>query len=380
MDHSHPGNSDLMSTLSSIIQASVAAGFQQYIGKSLDVRIEREVDAALKKRLASPYRHFNAQSYVTVPSIPGIEPIGQASSICQPTISTAPSNHHSQNVLEASPADSVRPTAPERERQAPVIKPARWNIIDLTDVFDELPEESLNVTSSIEHSVADMSVRLIADEKGNDTDIIIGEMAPDPEAAASKIRADSIQETWTSTQKRSLEEIVQRAPIADIDVDPPKRRTFSDLDKAAREGNNGYDSRETVLVTQPIKRAKRKPNPPGYTTGPPIRFTKVCSPLTASPNQRGWPRIVDLQDFMDESNKQNLTIADIVATVLWKHGPKTLEAFLDFEGHPGFRFDRREIFDRTKECWISRYLDEEGVVMVAVCSFILFVKAGVLTR
>jgi len=424
MDHIHPETTDHMTTLRSVIEASVAAGFERYIGESLSARIEREVNAALNRRLARPVRHSNAHSHVTVPSVTGIEPIGEASSIYQPTISTAPSNVKSQHVPEALPADSVRSAAPVGKRRVTVTKPARWNIIDLTEMFDEQPEESLNVTSSIRHRVADVSNSLMSDEQGNDADNIAGVDAPDHEAAASTIRADWIQEARISTPKRSFEAMVQRAPTADMHANPHKKSRSFDPQKTASEEVDSYDSEEVdsydseevdssdseeldshdsdevssydseefdsydseeidshdsdevdsydsrkpALVTPPTIEVRKKATLPGYTTGPPVRFLKLCSQLTADPKRRGWPRIVDLKDFMDESNKQNLTMADIVATILWKHGPRTLRKFLDFEGRPEFQFNRWELHLKSKECWIRRYLDEEGVVTVAVCN------------
>lgn len=195
-----------------------------------------------------------------------------------------------------------------------------------------------------------------------------------------------------STPKRSFEAMVQRAPTADMHANPHKKSRSFDPQKTASEEVDSCDSeevdsddseevasddseevdsddsREPALVTPPITKARKRTDPPGYTTGPPVKFVEVSSQSTAAPNRRGWPRIVDLKDFMDESNKQNLTMADIVATILWKHGPRTLRKFLDFEGRPEFQFNRWELHLKSKECWIRRYLDEEGVVTVAVCN------------
>ena len=72
---------------------------------------------------------------------------------------------------------------------------------------------------------------------------------------------------------------------------------------------------------------------PGYTDGPPVQFLKVTNRLSKKSILRDYPRIVDVQKFTKE---KKLTMADIVATVHYKHDLETLNRLLDLQD--GFTF------------------------------------------
>lgn len=109
-------------------------------------------------------------------------------------------------------------------------------------------------------------------------------------------------------------------------------------------------------------------NPPGYTDGPLVQFRKDCSQSTATRGRRGYPRVVDLNSFEDESNKQYFTMADTVATILWSHGPETFAAFFDIEDKATFSFVRKENEKKRRNFAIER--KEKGSitqVLVSIC-------------
>ena len=111
------------------------------------------------------------------------------------------------------------------------------------------------------------------------------------------------------------------------------------------------------------KRAKIKLDPPGFTEGPPIKFRRVSPKLTAATKKRGYPRVVDLSDFTEASNKQNLTLADVVATVLFNYDPLSLQRFLDKDEYQTFHFIRKENDRTARQFAIERRRENYGVVV-----------------
>ena len=379
MNQSHAQVSDLAITLRSVIESSIAAALQRHPQESserLIKQIERAVDSmldsVLQRRLRPLHSQPNTNLNLTAPSIAAIEPVAQIDLAPHLTNPTPRSNTHSQHVPEASPEASVRSAVVGRKRPAPVSKPAKWDIVDLTDVCNELPEKSLDVTSLIGHEVANMIDGLVPEEQGDRVDIICGEEANGHSAAALEIPESMVREAWQSMQKRFLEEMGQPAPSVDTDADidsaDRNEGILLDSDENISQASDSDDSEESEESEESQgcepepKRARKTITPPGFSNGPPIKFLKVCNLLTANARRRGWPRVVNLKNFSKESNKQNLTMADIVATILWKHGRSTLEAFLDFEGHSDFYFGRRNpIREGFSICRCSN--------IISVCNF-----------
>lgn len=114
-------------------------------------------------------------------------------------------------------------------------------------------------------------------------------------------------ETETETEKLPF---VEQGRITEAPSKIDKRKA-SRLESAA--GPLAENDENKV----PQKRKRAKVNPPGYAEGPSIKFLKVCRQLTSmTKGGRGYPRVVDLESFTKHSNKQNFTMADIVATIL----------------------------------------------------------------
>ena len=109
----------------------------------------------------------------------------------------------------------------------------------------------------------------------------------------------------------------------------PAKRKRNQKDQANRADDTGESelssSEDESDNTKPKrKRAKVKIDPPGYTDGPPIKFRRVSPKLTACAKTRGYPRVIDFKRFTEASNKPNLTMAGVVTTVLFNHGPLSL--------------------------------------------------------
>ena len=100
----------------------------------------------------------------------------------------------------------------------------------------------------------------------------------------------------------------------------PSTKTGSGKRKAdAVEGISCSSDISSSAKLPAAKKAKKQTMIPGYTDGPPVQFLKVTNRLSKKTNLRGYPRIIDVQKFNKEKNKQKLIMADIVATVLYKH-------------------------------------------------------------
>lgn len=159
-------------------------------------------------------------------------------------------------------------------------------------------------------------------------------------------------------------------PSIGANKNPAKRKTNqTDEGKKANdtgESDSSQSEEEVDSGKRKRKRAKVKLDPPGYTNGPPIKFRRVSPKLTACAKSRGYPRVIDLKSFTEASNKQSLTMADVVATVLFNYDPLSLHAFMDIDTHPRFHFIRKESNRKARNFVIERRRESYGVV-VEVC-------------
>lgn len=159
-------------------------------------------------------------------------------------------------------------------------------------------------------------------------------------------------------------------PSSSADNSPGKRKTNQTNEENKANGTGEPDSQSSEEdgdnVKRKRKRAKVKIDPPGYTNGPSIKFRRVSPKLTACAKSRGYPRVIDLKSFTEASNKQSLTMADVVATVLFNYDPLSLHAFMDTDTFPTFHFVRKESNRKAKNFVIERRRESYGVV-VEVC-------------
>lgn len=148
---------------------------------------------------------------------------------------------------------------------------------------------------------------------------------------------------------------------------PAKRKT-NQLDEGSKideagEPDSSSEEEKGDNRKRKRKRTKVKLDPPGYTNGPAIKFRRVSPKLTACAKSRGYPRVIDLKSFAETSNKQNLTMADVVATVLFNYDPLSLHAFMDMDSFPTFHFARKESNRKAKNFVIERRRESYGVVV-----------------
>lgn len=121
--------------------------------------------------------------------------------------------------------------------------------------------------------------------------------------------------------------------------------------------------RDQNVASRKKKRAMR--DSPNYTEDSPTRYLSVCDQLSArAQDRRGYPRVVDLESFTNNSNKEYFTMADIVATILWHHNPKSLKAFLDTKTRHIFSFVRKESDKKGQNSVIERREEETGTKVI----------------
>lgn len=159
-------------------------------------------------------------------------------------------------------------------------------------------------------------------------------------------------------------------PSSSAEKSPAKRKT-NQLDEGSKATETGEPDSSSSDENgdngkRKRKRAKVKLDPPGYTTGPSIKFRRVSPKLTACAKSRGYPRVIDLKSFSETSNKQSLTMADVVATVLFNYDPLSLHAFMDMDSFPTFHFARKESNRKAKNFVIERRRESYGVVVQVI--------------
>lgn len=219
---------------------------------------------------------------------------------------------------------------------------ASGNIID----NNKMPTEERH--KSMSNDAASLSSRRSqASPEGSNATSLLQEASPDdPGQATSAEHEGSI----FVEQEKNVEETSSTAPFAKRKADSMEKEQ-----EALAE-----DDRD---MTTP-KKKRAKVNPPGYTEGPQIKFLKVSSQLTArAKGGRGYPRVVDLQSFGKDSNKQNFTMADVVATVMWNHQPESLKAFFDLETKPAFSFVRKEGDSKKRNFAVERTKGDSGMML-----------------
>ena len=98
-----------------------------------------------------------------------------------------------------------------------------------------------------------------------------------------------------------------------------------------------------------------------YANVPHIPFVDN-SRLPANIDRRGYPRVIHIEHFTEETNTDNLTMADFVATILFHHNPQTLMAFFDEERYPKFGFAARNP-SKAQDFAIERERKKNGLVV-----------------
>ncbi len=191
-------------------------------------------------------------------------------------------------------------------------------------------------------------------------------------ASALRKRSRPVDSGQTSNTKAKERLFVEQGGIFEV-RDKVEKRGVNKLEIAAEAVAESDESEA------PRKRKRVKIIPPGYTEGPSIRFLKVFSQFGTRAKNRGYPRVVDLESFTNDSNKQSFTMADIVATILWNYEPQSLRAFLDIENNPSFSFIRKEGDKKKRDFAIERKQEPFGTKAI-VRRFYCFLRMLRLTK
>ena len=141
-------------------------------------------------------------------------------------------------------------------------------------------------------------------------------------------------------------------------ADTPNKRKANQKDQESEADNTGelesssLEEENDSNGKRITKRARFKLDPPGYTERPPIQFRNNLH--TECGQAHGYPRIVNLHSFTEASNKEDLTMADVVATFLFNYDPLSLSAFMDTDAFSAFDLNRSESDRKTRSFVIYR--------------------------
>ena len=116
------------------------------------------------------------------------------------------------------------------------------------------------------------------------------------------------------------------------------------------------------------------PMAPGFGNGLLIDFEDVGEICMHDAKFRGYPKVVDLSTFTPGANKANFSMADVVATLLWKYDPAVLKEFLNVKEKANFTFIRKDSNPRKNDFIISRTgdLGDWSIHTAMVCEYLHF--------
>ena len=402
MDPNAASAPSLISSLELMIQASVNSALDRRLGPApdtLDAQLQAAVAAALDKRLVPAVgslgnrltsiieqRLGNAVGIVdhrVEKSVTaGLEQrLGPAGSALTAQITFTPAPFSDILSVPQSKARVLGEIAVTKETNA--IYPAVEQVANVQPVDNggskekEEPTEKQG-TNELEaskmptpDSVDELSVHAATSAKGNEPTIKKTRTIKSGthKGAIYPLFVDSASKRKTSTSDSLTVKISPRSPkpfsSADGDLAKGKANQKSEANKVDDPGeSDSLPSEEESEKEKPKrKRPKVKLDPPGYTNGPAIKFRRISPKLTASAKSRGFPRVIELKDFTEASNKENLTMADVVATVLFEYDPMSLEAFVDKDNYPTFHFIRKESDRKARNFVIERRRESYGGVV-----------------
>ena len=398
MDPNDTSTPSLISSLEAMIQASVASLLDRRLGPaadSLDVRIQAAVTTALDRRLGSEAGELSSQLRSLVDQRLGdsvsildhrvnssvtaaleqrfgtagtgltaqitfaAAPLSMLPSVPQPVSQTLGKAGESKENNGTFPAaEEQKNTQPARnggliEKGQPTKK---QNVTELG--HSETTSLRLGDDLSIFGVIQEKSVEMISEE----TDATHSD---GPKSAVYPLFADSAPKSKAGPSATSIAKYnaTTEGPSSDANKAPAKRKATQKHEANKGEDPEKSSSGEERSNSKLEKRRRRtKLDPPGYTEGPTIKFRRVSPKLTASTKSRGYPRVVDLESFTEASNKQNLTMADVVATLLFSYDPLCLHAFMDMD-NPTFHFTRKESDRKARNFIIERQRETYGVVV-----------------
>ncbi len=355
---------------------------------TLNFRVNTAVTAALEQRLGPVGSALTAQITFTAAHPPVSSsvapPKAQVLGMVNGTKETNETFQAEKELGEAQPIGNGAIT--EKEQPARKQSPAK-QLLESRPTEKEQPAQKEAFNTMFSESGAESSLATAVSGESNES--TSNETSATP-SDASKSAVYPLFADGPSTSKAGSSVVLTAKPNAkttglssSADKSPAKRKSShqDEGNKADHTGESELSSSEEECDSQKPKRkrAKVKLDPPGYTNGPAIKFRRVSPKLTASAKNRGYPRVIDLKGFTKASNKQNLTMADVVATVLFNYDPLSIPAFMDMDQYPTFRFIRKESDRKVRSFAIERRRESYGVV-VKVCNLELILGTTALTQ
>ena len=402
MDPNAASAPSLISSLELMIQASVNSALDRRLGPApdtLDAQVQAAVAAALDKRLgpavgslgnrvtslieqrlgnAVSIVNHRVEKSVTAALEDRLGPAGSALT-AQITFTPAPFSEMLSTPQSKARALGEGPVTKETNANYPAVE----QLANVQPVGNRGPKEKEKLTEKLDtneleaskmptpDSVDELSVHAATSDNGDEPTIIKsrttksgthkGAVYPLFVDSASKRKSGTGDSLTAEPSPRNLK------LFSSVDANLAKGKTnqrdeANNVDDLSESGS--LPSEEESEKEKPKrKRPKVKLDPPGYTNGPAIKFRRVSPKLTISAKCRGLPRVIELRDFSEASNKANLTMADVVATVLFEYDPRSLEAFIDKDNYPTFHFIRKESDRKARNLVIERHRESYGGVV-----------------
>ena len=335
----------------------VTSLIEQRLGNAVSIvnhRVEKSVTAALEQRLGPAGSALAAQ--ITFTPAPFSEMLSVPQSKARvlgegaATKKTNPSCPAAEQPANVQPSDNRGEEEPTDKQKSNELEASK---MPTPDSVDELSVHAANPDESNEPTIRRIRTSRFGTHKG----------------AIFPLFVDSASKRKSSTSDSLTVKLSPRSPklFSSADGDLAKRKA-NQKDEANKVDDSGESdslpSEEENENEKPKrKRQKIKLDPPGYTNGPAIKFRRISPKLTASAKSRGFPRVIELNDFSEASNKENLTMADVVATVLFEYDPMSLDAFIDKDNYPAFHFIRKESNRKARNFVIERSRESYGVVV-----------------
>ena len=358
---------------------------------SLNFRVNTAVTAALEQRLGpaggalTAQITFTAAPFAILPSVSPLKAqvLGEVNRAKETETCPAEEELGEMHLMgKGGSIEKEQPTQkqgqknggpPEGEQPAQKQSPAKQSL-DNGPTEKEQPAQKQNATgpeaSTTFPEAGDEMLRLTAvSTKSNET---ASEETADTHSATSKsavypLFADDSSKSEAGSVAVLTAKVNAKTgePSSSVDKPSAKRKANQkdEANKADDRGETESSSSEDNIEKPKRKRAKVKLDPPGYTQGPSLKFRRVSPKLTACAKNRGYPRVIDLKNFTESSNKQNLTMADVVATVLFNYDPLSLYAFTDMDNYPTFHFIRKESNRKLRNFAIERCRESYGVIV-----------------
>ena len=333
---------------------------EQRLGTAVSIvkhRVEKSVTAALEQRLGPAGSTLTAQ--ITFTPAPFSEmlsiPPSKARVLGEGAVTKETSQIHpaEEQLANAQPVNNRGIKEKEECTEKQDTKDLEASKMPTPDLVDELSVHEATSDEGSEPTISQSRKTRSSTHKGPVYPLFVD--------SASKCR------TGTSDSLTAKFSPKNPKPFSSADEDLAKARA-NQKDEANIVDNPGesdtFPSEEESEMEKPKrKRAKVKLDPPGYTNGPAIKFRRISPKLTASAKSRGPPRVIELKNFSEASNKENLTMADVVATVLFEYDPRSLDAFIDKDNYPTFHFIRKESDCKARNFVIERHRESYGGVV-----------------